>query len=833
MTVLGRWLHYGGGCIGEVAVLGGTNVSVAVCLQELVGNNPYDQNWRSIVISVLVIVAVCGLIALSIILVMPPVIDVIIGDDFTFDDLFDPQYKPRHFVSTWVTDTNTFVYQSRDGELVAYNVDSNETTIIMDNSTLRHLNSKTVYVSGDLQYVLLACDVEPLYRHSFSARYWIYNRFAANPKDRLISLPQGVSNEWDDKKLQFAGWSPTGHSLTFVYDNNLFYQSSPRTTPTRVTTSGKKTVVFNGVPDWVYEEEILESNSAHWWSPDGAYICYAQFNDSRVPRYTFPVYGSGTNIYGDTAELAYPKAGDDGKMVNPVAKLFVIGTRNLAIVQKQLLPPDELTTGGNYYFTRVTWKDKKHVMVTWTNRPQNKSYTSICDAESAECHVNMVVRSSENWGWVESPKPWFVNGGRHYVTILPQREGATGFWRHIAMISAPFGIEGVSTFVTQGSCDVTEIVGYSSKRHLIYYISTNYDPRKRHLFQVSIDDFGGGVRPSRCLTCGFPKNCQYVSASFSHQAHYFILKCLGPGIPTYYLRSTLDDRDIVLENNADLAEKLLKKAIPTKEYFEIPGEDGNTIWAQVYTPAVVNKEHIVRYPMLVHVYAGPGTQMVTEQFQLDYGTYLSSTQKVVYVTIDGRGSKARGDRHLHEVYRRLGTVEVQDQITAGRYLKNHLEFVDRQRVAIWGASYGGFVSAHAVADSDLYTCGVAVAPVTDWRYYDTIYTERYMGLANSNDNFRGYDNANVSRKADQFKGKSIMLIHGTADDNVHFQHTAHLIKALTEADVDYRIQLYTDGNHAILSSDSNKHFYRTVTNFLRNECWNGGKPREIKGDDNV
>ncbi|KAI0215541.1 Dipeptidyl aminopeptidase-like protein 6 [Lamellibrachia satsuma] len=798
---------------------------------ELVGNNPYDQNWRSIVISVFVIVAVCGLIGLSIILVMPPVIDVIIGENFTFSDVFDPQYKPRHVVSTWMADTNTFVYQPREGELVAYDVESNATTVIINNSTFRHLNSKTFFVSGDLNYVLLACDVEPLYRHSFDAGYWIYDRFATKLKDQLISFPQGALNEWKDKKLQFAGWSPAGHSLTFVYENNLYYQSSPWTTPTRITTSGKKTI-FNGVPDWVYEEEILESNSAHWWSPDGAYICYAQFNDSRVPRYQYPVYRSGTNIYGDIVDIAYPKAGDDGKMVNPVVKLFVIGTRNLAIVQKQLLPPDELAA-GDYYFTRVTWKDKKHVMITWTNRPQNKSYTSICDAESTECHVNRIVRSSENWGWVENPKPWFVNEGRHYVTILPQREGASGFWKHIAMISAPFGTEGVSTFLTQGSCDVTEIVGYNSERKLIYYISTNFNPRKRHLFQVSIDHFGGGVRPSRCLTCGAPKECQYVSASFSQRGHYFILKCLGPGVPTFYIRSTLDDREILLENNQDLAEKLTKKAIPTKEYFEIKGDGGHTILAQVYTPVIVNKEHIVRYPMLVHVYAGPGTQTVTEQFQLDYGTYMSSTHNVVYVSIDGRGSGARGDRHLHEVYRRLGTVEVQDQITAGRYLKKHLHFVDRQRIAIWGASYGGYVTAHAVADSDLYQCGVAVAPVTDWRYYDTVYTERYMGLANSNDNFRGYDNANVSRKADQFKGKSIMLIHGTGDDNVHFQHTAHLIKALTEADVDYRIQLYTDSNHEILSSNTDKHAYRTVTNFLTKECWQGGKPREIKEDDNV
>jgi len=371
---------------------------------------------------------------------------------------------------------------------------------------------------------------------------------------------------------------------------------------------------------------------------------------------------------------------------------------------------------------------------------------------------------------------------------------------------------------------VTEILAFDAKANEIYYISTNRDPRKRHLFKVGTIENAKRKQSPECLTCEFADDCQYVSAVFSKSAKYYILNCLGPGVPYFILKSTVDERHLVLEDNAELKARITSKAMPSKEYYEIDLGGNNRAWAEVYLPPTLKKSHIIQYPLLVHTYGGPGTQRVTEQFNIGWGTYLSSSENIIYASIDGRGSGARGMRYLHSVYGNLGTIEVEDQITGARFLQNELFYVDDERMAIWGWSYGGFVTAHAVGDpSHSVKCGIAVAPVTDWRYYDTVYTERYMGLAR--ENYQGYDQANVSRKAENFRGKHFLLIHGTADDNVHFQHSAQFMKSLVENDVDFRSQIYSDKNHGISGSVTSKHLYRTMTHFLKQDCWDGGEPR--------
>ncbi|KAK2178658.1 hypothetical protein NP493_536g01001 [Ridgeia piscesae] len=327
------------------------------------------------------------------------------------------------------------------------------------------------------------------------------------------------------------------------------------------------------------------------------------------------------------------------------------------------------------------------------------------------------------------------------------------------------------------------------------------------------------------MTCDLGEDCQYVSVSFGYNCEFYILHCLGPGVPYSILRSTRTDLNMVLEDNADLKEHLEQKAISKPEYSLVDTHDGAKVWVRVFLPPTLNKEHIVIYPLLVHVYGGPGSQQVTFRFRLGWDAYLSSSQKIIIVQVDGRGSGARGQKYLHSIYKQLGTLEVQDQITAVRNLTNTYPFIDKERCAIWGWSYGGFVTSHVMGDpSKVITCGIAVAPVTDWRYYDSAYSEKYMGLAA--DNFRGYDNANVSRKAANIRGKNLMLIHGTADDNVHFQHTAQFIRALMEADVDFRVHVYTDKKHSIAGGNTRKHLYRTMTRYLQRHCWNGGVPRD-------
>ncbi|KAK2154977.1 hypothetical protein LSH36_252g03048 [Paralvinella palmiformis] len=772
--------------------------------KELVGNSPSNRNWRGIVIALLVILVVCALIVLAIILVTPKAEEEMVGRLFTFDDFVTHQYNPRHLSVQWIKGKDVLVYRSRDGELIELNAYDNTTSVMMDNSTFRKLNTESFCVSPDLNYVLIAFDVEQVYRQSYKARFKIYNRNAPTQEDqgsffffstysKLIPFPQSTDDQWQNRKLQYAGWSPQGHALTFVYDNDLFYQKDPFTTATRVTHTGKKKIIFNGIPDWVYEEEILHSNRAHWISPHGLHVVYAMFNDTNVPLYKYPFYGSGDNVYGDIDEIAYPKAGDKGDNVLPTVQLYIVDTKNIGLAHRKLLPPPELRT-VDHYLTLVDWRDDNWLLVAWSNRVQNKTIIMLCDVISADCTQDSVR---------------FIDNGQSYLTILPERDGGAGFWKHIAMITVR-DMTSYKSFLTQGHWEVDEIVGYDEEEKYIYGPS-----------------YGQSSAGQECLTCDQDENCTYISASFSTSGKYYILECKGPGIPTYTLRSTLSKDVLVLEDNADLAEKLKEFALPTKEYVKIPTPDGETLLAEIYLPPMLNKKHITQYPLLLYVYGGPGSQLVTEKFNIGWHTYLSSGGNVIYASVDGRGTRGRGDRFLHKIYRNLGSIEVQDQLHAVKFMTT-LKYVDKERVAIWGWSYGGFVTAHAIGDdAQAFNCGISVAPVTDWRYYDTAYTERYMGLAHSNDNYRGYDNANVSTKAHNFKDKHFLLIHGTADDNVHFQHSAQFIKALTSADVDFHMQLYTDKNHALSGPHTSKHLYRKMTRFLQQECWDGGQPRDL------
>jgi dipeptidyl-peptidase-4 len=646
------------------------------------------------------------------------------------------------------------------------------------------------------KYVLLAFDIVRVYRHSFRARYKIYDRYSQNA-NKLIDCPASQDGDWKEKYIQFAGWGTVGNALVFVYNNNLYYQADPHSTSNPITSSGGP-LVYNAIPDWVYEEEILHSNAAHWWSPDATYVAFAHFDDRNVPLYHFPYYGPLTSHYGDMEDIPYPKAGDPRPFINPKVKVYLMETRNTRATQKELKVPAQLAN-QEHYLTMVAWQDDNHVLIAWSNRPQNMSIITICDATSADCYVNQIEIAREG-GWVQIPQPIFIHGGQRYLMVLSEQDANHGYWKHIAMVTTPIGREGQRTYLTQGTWDVTDLVAFDpgerSHPGYVYFISTNRDPRKRHLFRVEmVPDRDRKLKVPECLTCEMDELCQYVNVKFSANGKYYILTCEGPGVPEVILKSTVDDRHVFLEDNAELKERLKDKAVPKEEYFELELKDGTTIWVQVYLPPVLNKEHITQYPLLIHTYGGPGTQKVTEQFQINWMTYLTTSQNFIYASIDGRGSGARGDRFLHAVHRRLGTLEVQDQIAGAVYLRDHLHYVDKERIAIWGWSYGGFLTAHALGDrdNDIFKCGIAVAPVTDWRYYDTVYTERFMGMSHD-DNYRGYDNANVSAKAANFKGKKFMLVHGTADDNVHFQHTAQLVKALTDADVDFRVQMYTDKN---------------------------------------
>ncbi|XP_018575079.1 venom dipeptidyl peptidase 4-like, partial [Anoplophora glabripennis] len=325
--------------------------------------------------------------------------------------------------------------------------------------------------------------------------------------------------------------------------------------------------------------------------------------------------------------------------------------------------------------------------------------------------------------------------------------------------------------------------------------------------------------------------CLYHNAIFSGSwsASYYVLECLGPGIPTTSLYKTAMPKPKLLmwlQNNTKLRERVAKMAMPQIKTFPVQISGGYQAHVRLHLPPGLREDEITRYPLVVQVYGGPGSQLVTERWRIDWNTYLSGHKDFIIAQIDGRGSGGQGHQLLHKVYYKLGSVEVADQLEVTEYLRDTQHFIDKRRVAVWGWSYGGFVAALALASpKSVFQCAIAVAPVTNWKLYDSAYTERYMGLPNVTDNYKGYEEADVSKKAHQLKDKMFYLIHGSADDNVHLQQSMALVKSLTEAGTLFRQQIYPDESHNL--SGVKKHLYKSMGQFL-DDCFRKQVPPEFK-----
>uniref|UniRef100_A0A8B9PH43 Fibroblast activation protein alpha n=1 Tax=Apteryx owenii TaxID=8824 RepID=A0A8B9PH43_APTOW len=577
-------------------------------------------------------------------------------------------------------------------------------------------------------------------------------------------------------KIQYVSWSPVGHKLAYVYQNNIYLKKSPREAPIKLTSDGKENEIFNGIPDWVYEEEMLATKFALWWSPNGKYIAYVQFNDSDIPVIEYSYFGE--DQYPRKIIIPYPKAGAK----NPTVRVFIVDTVNAEAFGPKEVPVPAVIASSDHYFTWLTWVTDSRICVQWLKRIQNFSVLAICDFRE----------NSNTW---ECPQffvstPYFTSDSSSYYKIFSDKNG----YKHIHYIN---GSENAIQ-ITSGEWEAIYIFRVTSDA--IFYSSNEFEgyPGRRNIYNI-------GQRPIRkqCITCNLRKErCQYYTARFSEHSKYYALICYG----MYELR--------VLEDNWELQSALQEIKLPKEEINKLE-VDGITLWYKMLLPPQFDRSR--KYPLLIQVYGGPCSQNVKDTFSISWITYLASKEGIIVALVDGRGTAYQGDKILHAVYRRLGVYEVEDQISA---VKKFIEmgFIDEKRIAIWGWSYGGYVTSLALGSgSGVFKCGMAVAPVSSWEYYASIYTERFMGLPVESDNLEHYRNSTVMARAKNFQNVEYLLIHGTADDNVHFQNSAQIAKALVNAQVDFQAMWYTDQNHGIPGLSS-KHLYTHMTHFLK-QCF--------------
>ncbi|XP_037645724.1 inactive dipeptidyl peptidase 10-like [Sebastes umbrosus] len=751
-----------------------------------------DRNWKGIGISLLVIMAVLSLIGMSIVLLSKDDGGKPFGSQLTLDDLFHRNFQIHDPDAKWISDEE-IIFRSWDGDIMKLNIHSNETELLLKNTTFATFKASKFAVSPDLNFVLLGYDVKQVYQYSFLASYLIYNLYTREVRE--LNPP-----EVSDSVLQFASWGVHGQQLIYIFENNIYYQTDVQSSSWRLTSSGQEGVIYNGLTDWLYEEEVLHTQAAHWWSPDSSRMAYLTINDSLVPNMLLPRFTG--SLYPRGKEYPYPKMGQ----INPTVRLYVV-TLDGSSVTNELRPPDSFEK-SEYYITMVKWVTHDRLTVRWVNRAQNTSILSLCDAISGDC-TKKHVTTSEKWLDRQNEEPIFSKDCTTFFITMPLKHGDRGTFNHITMISNQSEGQEVNVrHLTSGSWEVFQILAYDESTNSVYFLSTEGGSTQRQLYRVSaVDPFH-----KECLTCSlFKSKYTYYDTILSPNCQHVLLNCRGPGIPQTTLHRLNDmNKHKTVEMNTVLRHALINRTIPKWERRTV---QINNFVLRLELTVPIGFDEAKEHPLLLILDSAPGGQAVTDGFSLSWDSVLVSSDGVIVARLDGRGSGFQGQRILHEVHQRLGTVDVQDQITIVEHLVR-LPYIDGNRVGVYGKAYGGFLSSLLLlSHSSMFKCGIAVAPITNWRLYGSAYAEKYFGSPTKEDH--KYQISSLLSNDTAPSPLNFLIIHGTADATVHFQHSAELVKLLSASNVNYTLQIFPDEGHNMASTKSQQYMLNSMLIFFK------------------
>ncbi|KAJ6444854.1 dipeptidyl aminopeptidase [Purpureocillium lavendulum] len=664
--------------------------------------------------------------------------------------------------------------------------------------------------SPDLTKVLIGVDRQKVWRHSFTASYYILDVQSGNVEQ--------LHPEKEDAKVHLATWSPQSDAVSFTLDNNLFIRHLNEKQDVVQITKDGGAEYFYGIPDWVYEEEVLGDREATWWSKNGKYISFLRTNETGVKEFPVEYFVSrpsgkrppkGEEAYPEVMQIKYPKPGSH----NPVVDLQFYDVAKAEVFSAAV---DHDFPDDNRIVNNVLWAGDS-VIVKETNRVGDHLKVIHVDVRTRTAKtINDINIAEIDGGWFEiSHKMTYIpadaaNGREHdgYVdTIIHDN------FEHLAYFTPVDNPKPI--LLTKGDWEVVDAPSaVDLKNNLVYFVATKESSIQRHVYSVKLD--GSGLTP---LTDTSAEG--YYSASFSSGAGYALLSYKGPKIPYQKVISTPSSTvkyERVVEDNRDLAERAKKHELPVLKYGTIKVEDGVELnYVERRPPHFDPKK---KYPVLFQQYSGPNSQSVDKKFSVDFQSYVASNLGYLVVSVDPRGTGFLGRKHRVVVRSRLGLHEAHDHIAAARHFAS-LGYVDEARLAIWGWSYGGFTTLKTLEQDAgrTFSYGMAVAPVTDWLFYDSVYTERYMRLPA--DNADGYRASKVSNATALGQNKRFLIMHGASDDNVHFQNSLTLLDALDLAGVEnYDVHVFPDSDHGISYHNANHIVFDKLNNWLIN-AFNG------------
>ncbi len=647
----------------------------------------------------------------------------------------------------------------------------NKVTALIDSKDHKQLDGIDSYsFSPDEKKILIANNSDQIFRHSFVADYFIYDI----AKKTLTKLA--------DYKVQEPTFSPDGTKIGYAHDNNLYVYDLTTQKHTQITKDGKKNHIINGITDWVYEEEFSFVR-AFDWNAGSDKIGFIRFDETEVPEFSMDMYNQG--LYPTQYVFKYPKAGEK----NAVVSLHVYDVKTGAT--KKI----NLDTYKDFYIARIKWTNEANTLSAQVlNRHQNNLDLLFVDGNSG---ATKIVVNEKDKAYVDvTDNLTFLKDNSFIWTS--EKDG----FNHIYHYDKNGKL---INQITKGKWEVTNYYGFDTKTGTIFYQSVENGSINRDVYSIKLNG-----KDKKRLTTETGTN----AATFSPNFEYFINSfSSAKNTPRYTLNESKTGKLVkTIVSNEALESKLAKYDLPTKEFFELTTEKGNRLNAWILKPKDFDPNK--KYPVFMYQYSGPGSQQVNNDWNNtdDYWFAMLTQQGYIVACVDGRGTGFKGAEFKKCTYKELGKFEVEDQINAAKVIGNY-PYVDKARIGIFGWSYGGFMSSNCIFQgNDTFKMAIAVAPVTSWRYYDSVYTERYMQTPQ--ENASGYDNNSPITHVAKLKG-NFLLIHGTADDNVHVQNTMKMVEALVQANKQFDWAIYPDKNHGIYGGKTRLQLYTKMTNFIK------------------